>query len=165
MLSSHSIVSSSSYLNASFCFDSSLLSTPSCRPNKLVFEAVVQLSNRLSNWLAILKRAMREDVRRVWFSWILLQPVTLSGIRAWQWSHSRPSLIDTRSASLSTLSQTAASSWKLAMGNAAVSDVWRTECLKGQSLHLCIYISGIPDTVSTQFVYADGLTFMFSHKC
>jgi len=84
---------------------------------------------------------MNEDVRRVWFSWILMQPMTLSGIRAWHWSYSRPSLIDIWSASLSTLSQVAASSLKLAMGNAASFDVWRTECLKGQRLHLCFLTS------------------------
>jgi len=67
--------------------------------------------------------------------------MTLSGIRAWHWSYSRSSLIDIWSASSSTLSQTAVSSLKLAMGNAAVSDVWRMECLKGQRLHLIFLIS------------------------
>ena len=89
-----------SCLNTS-CFDSSLLSTPICRPDKVSFEGTALLPNRLSNWLAILKRAMKEDVRRVSSLWILLRPMTLSGIRAWHWSYSRLSLIDTWSASLS----------------------------------------------------------------
>jgi len=55
----------------------------------------------------------------VWFSWILLQHMILSGIRSWHWSYSRPSLIDTSSASLSTSSQTAASTLKLAVADRA----------------------------------------------
>jgi len=84
---------------------------------------------------------MREVEKRVLFSWILLRPMALSDIRAWHWNYSRSSLIDTWSASLSTLSQTAASSLKLAMGNAVASDVCRTECPKGQRLHLCCLTS------------------------
>ena len=84
---------------------------------------------------------MREGVKQVVFSWILLRPITLSGIRAWHWNCSRQAVIDTWSASLSTLAQTAASSLTLAMGNAAASDVWRTECPKDQCLHLCCLTS------------------------
>ena len=81
------------------------------------------------------------DEKRDLFSWIILRPMKLSGIMAWHWSYSRPSLIDIWSATLSTLSQTTASSLKLAMGNAVASDVWRTECFKGQRLHLCCLTS------------------------
>ena len=109
----HFSVSGTSYLNAS-CFGSSIVDR--CwQLNKVAFEAVTRLSNRFSNWLAILRRAMREDVRRVWLSWMLLQPMTLPGIRVWYWSYFRPSLIDTWSASSSTSSPTAALSFNLAI--------------------------------------------------
>ena len=114
---------------------------PAANPTRWLSKRLLCCPNWLSNWLAILKRAMREDEKQVLFSWILLWPITLSGIRAWHWSYSRPSLIDTWSASLSTLSQTAASSLKPAMGNAVASNVWGMECPKCQRLHLCCLIS------------------------
>ena len=84
---------------------------------------------------------MNEDVRRFWFSWILMQPMTLSGIRDLHWSYSRPSLIDIRSASLSTISSR---SFILKTSDGQCSLLRRLkngEYLKGQRLHLCFLTS------------------------
>ena len=53
------------------------------------------------------------------------------------------------------------------MGNAAASDVWRTECLKCQRSHLC-FLTSISVTSPTPCPlsgYADDLALLFSHKC
>jgi len=112
------------------------------RSGRCTVQQVVKLTSDIE------ESYMRDDISRVWFSWILVRPLTLSGIRAWHWSYSRPSLIDTWSASSSTLFQTAASSLKLAMDNAAASADWRTECPKGQRSHLC-FLTSISTTSPT----------------
>ena len=49
---------------------------------------------------------------------------------------------------------------------AVASNVWRTECPKGQRTYVFnIYISDIPHTVPTQYGYADDLALLFSDKC
>jgi len=77
-------------------------------------------------------------------------------------------MIDTWSASLSTLSQTAASSLKLLIGQCSRLRRLKNGVPKGSTLApvlFNIYISDIPDTVSIQYGYADYLALLFSHKC
>ena len=152
---------------ASFCFDLSLLLTPSCRHNNVAFEAVALLCNRLSNWLAMMTRAMREDISRVYFSWILLrtttvwdQGVTLKLRQTIPDGHLARFIINVVSNRSFIL--------KTSKGQCSCFRRPKNEVPQGSTLvpmFFNIYISDISVTVSTQYGYADDLTHLFSREC
>ena len=160
-----SSVSRTSHSNASFCFDFSLLSIPSCRSNKVAFEEVALLSNRLSNWLVILKRAMREDVRWVVdltaaYDTVWHQGLALKLLQTIPDRHLVCFIIDiiaNRSFILKTSDRQCSRLWRLKNGVSQGSTL--------APMFFKIYISDISDTVSIQYGYADDLALLFSHKC
>jgi len=156
-----------SYLNASFCFDLSLLSTPSYRRNKVAFEVVALLFNRLSNW-----RDIEESYEGRCKAGLVLVDLTAAYDTVWHQGLTLKLLqiipdrhlvrfivdiISNRSFILKTSDGQCSSLRRVKNG------VPQGSTLASNFFNICI--SDIPDTVSTQYGYADDLALLFFHKC